>query len=152
MVFGLGKGNIEISLEKYNFSPQDTIKGKVSLKLKKPVNAKQLRLVFVGEKITSSRRSTGSGSQKSTRRDYIHRFEMPLDGEKEYSGGEYPFEIKIPGDVLQNGPEPEGALGEAVKVMKFLGGQSTRIDWYLKASLDVPMGLDVTEKIQINVG
>ncbi|MCK4491033.1 MAG: hypothetical protein KAU03_00310, partial [Candidatus Altiarchaeales archaeon] len=59
MVFGLSKGDIEISLEKYNFSPGDTIKGKVSLKLKKPVNAKQLRLVFVGEKTTSSRRSAG---------------------------------------------------------------------------------------------
>ena len=77
---------------------------------------------------------------------------MPLDGEREYSGGEYPFEIKIPDGVLRNSPAPEGTLGEAVKVIKFLGGESTRIDWYLKASLDVLRGLDVTKKVQINVG
>jgi|GEM_PF-4695155 len=34
MVFGLGTGKIEIVLEKLSFSPGDTIKGKVSLKLK----------------------------------------------------------------------------------------------------------------------
>ncbi|OYT54574.1 MAG: hypothetical protein B6U72_02105 [Candidatus Altiarchaeales archaeon ex4484_2] len=149
MVFGLGKGHIEILLDRYDFSPGDKITGKVSLKLKKPVNAKQLRIVLVGEKTSKSYKSSGG---RSSHKEIIHRFEMPLDGEKEYNGGEYPFEIKIPGNVLQTDLVPEGAVGEAVKALNFLSGASTRINWYIQASLDVPRGFDVTKKVQITVG
>ena len=111
-----------------------------------------MRLVFAGEKTTKQAiRTSSNRASTRTKRDFIHRFELSVDGEKEYSGGEYPFEIQIPANVLQNTPEPEGTLGMVLKTAQFRGA-STRIDWYLEASLDIPMRFDVKKKVQINVG
>ena len=40
-------------------------------------------------------------------------------------------------------------MGTAVKAAQMLGGVTTRIVWYVKAELDVPMKIDVkdTQKI-----
>ena len=35
MVFGFGRGKIKILIDKFNFSPGETVTGKVSLELKK---------------------------------------------------------------------------------------------------------------------
>ncbi len=148
-MFGLGAGSIDIKLEKFNFAPGETIKGTVVLKLKKPTQSSGLKLVFAGEKIRTYRDSEG---RKREDKSFVHNFELPLDGEKEYTGGEYPFEISIPGTVLQSGSEPEGNLGAAIKTIQFLSGDSTRIDWYLQSSLDISGGFDVKKRVQINVG
>jgi hypothetical protein len=156
-LFGFGKGKIEIQLDKYNFKPGETIKGKLVLKLKKPVNAKQLRVAFVGEMSrTQSRIGIGAANNpvysRRSEKEYIYKFEMPLDGEKEYTGGEYSFEILIPSNILDQGKLPDGTIGTALKAVQFLSGVSSRVNWYVKASLDVPKGLDVKGKAQINIG
>jgi hypothetical protein len=150
-----GKEKITLMLEKYNYSPGDTIKGTVTLKLKKPTKARKLEVAFIGERVE---RQTGMGvgptssSRRSSSRTYIYNFEMPLDGEKEYLEGEYPFEIKIPPDVRQAEQKLEGKVGTAVTALKTVSGIYSRIDWYVKAQLDVPMGLDVkkTQKITLS--
>ncbi|MFH1545006.1 MAG: hypothetical protein ABIE23_02870 [archaeon] len=151
-MFGLGKGKIEIILEKYNFRPGETIKGKLSLTLKKPIKARQLRVEFVGLKTSTS---TGFGvvqrNRKGSSQDYVHKFEMPLDGEKEYSGGEYSFEIAIPADILQRGTGPGGGIGKTLQAAQFLSGTLTRISWYVQAALDIEKGMDVTKKVQVNL-
>jgi len=152
MVFGFGKGKIEVFLEKYNFSPGDSIKGKISLKLKKPTRAKGLKVGLVGEK-TKTEFGRTSGKRMSTRRSKTHffDFEMPLDGEKEYLKGEYNFKIKIPKNVLQT-RAPEGAAGDIIKGIQLLSGKDIRISWYVIAKLDIPSGLDVSKKVQVNIG
>lgn len=153
MIFGRGK--IEIIPEKYNFSPGDIIKGRVVLKLKKPILARQLKIGFVGIRIPTSQPTTvlrGTRGRGGGGEEIIYSFEMPLDGEKEYFKGEYSFEIKIPTNILQRAPEVEGALGTVLKGVKFLIGETTRIDWYLEASLDIPKALDIKKKIKINLG
>ncbi len=146
MVFGFGKGKIEVSLEKYNFSPGEIIKGKISLKLKKPTRAKALKVGLVGEKKTTQYR-TSSSSQSKT---HFFDFEMPLDGEKEYLEGDYNFEIKIPANVLQ--VQPGGAVGDIVKGIQLLSGKDVRISWHVIAKLDIPSGIDVSKKVQVNIG
>ena len=147
MVFGFGKGKIEVFLEKYNFSPGEIIRGRISLKLKTPVQAKALKVGLVGEKATTEfgRKST---SQSKT---HFYNFEMPLDGEKEYVEGEYNFEIKIPANVLQT-PSPGGAVGDIVKGIQLLSGKDVKISWYVIAKLDIPLGFDVSKKVQVNIG
>jgi hypothetical protein len=145
-----GKEKITLALEKYDYVPGDKIKGRVTLSLKKPTNARKLEVSFIGRKIThqsnvGSRNRSGSSTQYQT----VYSFSMPLDGEKEYHTGDYPFEIKIPDNIFQSNPNLDGKLGSAVRALQMLGGTSSRIDWIVKAQLDVPMGLDVKKSQKI---
>ena len=152
MVFGFGKGKIEVFLEKHNFSPGETIKGRISLKLKKPIKAKALKVGLVGERATTQYgRTSGGGMSSSHRKTHFFDFEMPLDGKKEYLEGKYNFEIKIPANVLQT-PSPGGAVGDIVKGIQLLSGKDIRISWYVIAKLDIPSGFDVSKKVQVNIG
>lgn len=147
-MFGFGKGKIDIKINKYNFSPGETIEGTITLKLKKPLKAKGVKIRLVGEKKITERRGTSTAYRTIN----IFDFDQPLDGEKEYSTEEisYPFKITIPRNVSDQ-TMPEGMLGNIAKIAQAVSGASSRIKWYLKAYLDIPMGFDVSKKVQINV-
>jgi len=153
MVFGFLTGKFEVILEKFNYSPGETINGKITFKLKKPTKAKKLKVALIGEKITNRMKRDSQGRTTSSQdKTHVYNFEMPLDGEKEYTEGEYDFQIKIPANILQNVPLPKGAIGDAVKAIQLLSGAQTKISWYVRANLDISMGIDVSKKIQINIG
>jgi hypothetical protein len=151
MVFDLGEKKIEIVLEKFNYSPGENIKGKVILKLKNPTRAKQLRVGLRGEKTTEVLRTSGGGTSPHQEKSYIYNFEMPLDNEKDYLEGEYSFEIKVPANLSQNVPLPGGAIGDILKGVQVLAGKDSRITWYVISYLDIPMGFDISEKVQVNI-
>ena len=171
-MFGFGKGKIDITIQRTNYAPGDTISGNVALTLKKPVNAKEVSISLIGEEITTGGggkvgwgggRTSGGvstmGGGGSTKIERIYDFKQQLDSEKEYSqGGEYHFEIKIPADILGMGPQtPEGKLGQVLKVAQtvatFTGAISRqRLQWYLLAKLDIPGGLDISKKVDITIG
>jgi hypothetical protein len=93
------------------------------------------------------------GDRRSYRTVKIYDFKQPLDKPKEYMPGQpltYKFQIKIPANVL-NQASIDGALGKVVKAAQFLQGTTTRIRWYLRANLDVPMAIDVSKKINLNI-
>ena len=174
-MFG-SKGRINISIQKTNYGPGDTISGNVALTLKKPVKAKEVSISLIGEEISMGGGGTvgwgggrtsgktwgggtmgGSGASPTIQR--VYDFKQQLDGEKEYSEGrEYQFEMKIPGDILGTGPQAlEGKLGQALKVAQtvatFTGALARkRLQWYLLAKLDVPGGLDISKKVDITIG
>lgn len=171
-MLGFGKGTIEVQLNKFNFSPGEVIEGTVTLKLKKPVKAKELSIRIVGEQTTTqseginlgggvsigmgtSRRTHSTGSRTTT--TTIFDFKQTLDGEKEYtSGGQplvYPFQIKIPANVLnqQSQAPKEGVLGTVIKAAQMMSGTSSKISWYLIANLDIPKSFDVSKRVQINI-
>ena len=154
------KEQIMLILDKYDFKAGDKVTGKVQLNLKKPTRARKLEVGLIGKRIDkqssialgpmimSGGKEHSSQSQHST----IYDFKIPLDGEKEYNTGEYPFEIKIPENINQNNPTLEGNIGKAAGAFKMISGLSSRIDWHIKAELDVPMKLDInkTQKIVIS--
>jgi len=149
-MFGFGKKEIEIFLEKYNYSLGENIGGKISLKLNKPTKAKALKVGLIGERlITETGRTTDGKISSHQRKEYVFNFEMPLDGEKEYSQGEYNFEIKIPTNISQN--LPGGLAGDLLKTVQILAGNKSNVYWYIIAKLDIPMGIDVSNRIQINI-
>ncbi|MCW1296386.1 MAG: hypothetical protein OH319_01760 [Candidatus Parvarchaeota archaeon] len=149
MIFGIGESPIDVVVEKYNYSPGETIKGKVILKLKKPTKAKQLKVALIGEKMLKEMQVTSASIKSKERKREIYRFEIPLDREKEYLTGEYTFEIKIPSNLMQT--LPEGAAGEIIKTIQILAGSESITRWYVKAYLDIPLGLDISKQIQINI-
>ena len=170
-MFGFGKGKIDITIQKSNYVPGDTISGNVALTLKKPVKAKEVSISLIGEEITTGgggkvgwgggRTSGGVGTMGgggSTTAERIYDFKQQLDSEKEYNEGrEYQFQIKIPADVLGVGPQmPEGALGQVVKVGQTIAAitgaiSRQRLQWYLLAKLDIPGGLDISKKVDITI-
>jgi len=147
------KGKIEVAIAKTHFAPGDTISGKVTLTIKKPVAAKELGVWLIGERTTTSGGGLAGGDRK-TEKQRVYDFKVSLDGEKEYDkGGEYPFEIKIPADILNiGGPPLGGAAGQAIKIAQVVtgGGSSTR--WHLQAKLDIPRGIDVKKDVDITIG
>jgi hypothetical protein len=180
-MFGLGKGKIDISVQKTNYAPGDTISGNVALTVKKSVKAKEVSIYLIGEEVTTGgggtvgwgggrtwgagtsrtkswgTHPTGSGEGPTIER--IYEFKQQLDGEREYSQGrEYHFEIKIPADILGMGPQaPEGRLGQALKVAQTVATLTgtiarRRLQWYLSAKLDIPSGLDISKKVDITIG
>ena len=157
MIFEFLRGKIDIVLEKFDFSPGETINGKVVINLKKPIKAKGLKIGFYGIKIIKEKVTSERGTPTTrTRKEIIHKFEIPLGGEKEYLKGEYPFEIKIPENIPAQPKIPkEGILSVLIKGTKVLSeamGVSFRIQWYLEATLEIPMAFDMKKKIFINIG
>jgi len=150
-----GKEKITMMLEKYNFNPGDTIKGKVSLNLKKPLKARKMEVSFIGQRKEKYRNSQGRTSYRNTK---VFDFTMPLGPEKDYQNDSFNIEIKIPSDILQqcrapSTPELDGTLGKVVAVGTALSGNRYYpVEWMVCAQLDVPMKLDVkkTQKIMLS--
>jgi len=135
-----GGEKITLMLEKYNYTPGETIKGTVTLKLKKPTKARKLEIAFIGEKI---QQSTGMGVGPTAKRGhgsdhtYLYHFNMPLAGEGEYQEGSWPFELVIPPDVKQQAQTqgPGAKVGTAISALQAVSGVISRIDWYVYAKL-----------------
>jgi hypothetical protein len=149
-IMGLfGPEKMILMLEKYDFKPGDVIKGTVKIQLKKPMNARRLEVGLLGRRIQQqSSVHMGSGGvhhSKQTNYMTVYDFKIPLDSEKEYQQGTYPFEIKIPPNILQSEPELQGTAATAINVIKALtGGVSSRIEWSVVGRLDLPMKIDVS--------
>ncbi len=157
------RGKIVITPEKYNYSPGEIVKGKVSITLKKPIIADKFSITLLGEKTTTSGVGVTFGDQggnnptqpnRNEQVDIIFQFELPLDGVKEYSQMEYPFEITISLSVasqVQNNT-PKGLLGGIASIVSVGTCMPvSRTDWYLIAKLDIPKAIDMREKLKINV-
>jgi hypothetical protein len=139
-MFGFGKKQINIVLEKFNFSSGETVRGKITLNLDKMMHAKQLRVALIGERIsTRIERKPDGRMHPYEEKTCIYNFQMPLDGEKDYLKGKYTFEIKIPTNFSQNIPL-EGQIGSILKTIQSLSTAGGRISWYVQANLDIPMG------------
>lgn len=161
------RGKLEVVPEKYNYKFGEVIKGVVKLSLKKVTRANKLSLWLIGQQTTTAMRpSTNfSGGQNMnlpmTQRQTstVFQFELPLDSEKDYLAGEYPFEINIPNNIIPAGtntPNPLGGIASQVlNVAGVFGGvpvSSSRIDWKLEAVLDIPGAIDMRKNVSINIG
>ena len=170
-----GPEKITLTLEKYNYKPGDVIKGTVSLKLKKPTKARKLEVAFIGikiEKETDTEYSSEMGPPRTTTeivRREIYNSRLQLDGEKEYLEAIYPFEIKIPEDLvkfisastepghnyknyLKNaGINPDGKVGKALVFLKNHEAPFAHplIEWHVETKLDIPIRTDIKKSQRI---
>jgi len=146
-MFGLGKGKIELALDKMNYAHGETINGTVNMTLKKSINAKGVIATLFAE--ATQTKFTGNGVQKQTTK--VFDFSIPIDGEKEYSTTPYSYTFKIAIPSRENVKAPEGVLGGVVKAAKFLAQGNNNTKWFVEVKLDVPKGFDLRKKQQINV-
>ena len=144
-----GPEKIVLTLEKYDYKPGETIKGTVKLQLNKPMNAHKLDVGFIGRKIQQQSSIRGGSYHKSTGYSTVYDFHIPLGGEQEYLEGVFPFEIKIPTNILEVESPLQGNVATAVNVLKTLSGVSSRVEWIVVARLDLPLKLDVSASQKI---
>jgi len=147
MVFGIGEGRIEIVLPKTNYVGGETIKGKLVLTLNQPKKAKGLRVELVARQKQIQRSRSAKGGTVVTEVD-VYRFPSQLKGEGEFTSSEYEFELKVP-DMPSAVPNPKLELIPGVLSISAPSGYPMM--WYVTASLDLPMSLDISKKVQISV-
>ena len=155
------KDQMTLQLEKYDFKPGDVIKGYLKLNLRKPLQGRKLTVAFRSTRIdtvmVTSHDSKGIPSTHMQKiKTIIYNFEQPLDQENAYLSEMYPFEIKIPADILatidQKAPVHNlNIMGHTLPIP--LGNQplSTVIEWTVDGHLDVPLKIDVRATQQIVV-
>jgi hypothetical protein len=156
------KDQILITLEKYAYAPGDIIKGSVGLRLKRAVHAKSLTVRLIGLRIVhEGGMAVGLvrvGNQAQQTHIYtIYNFEIPLDGEAAYFHELYPFEIKIPLDILQSAQQNFHSsltglgktLEEIAEMMEQLRISDARIEWSVEATLAIPLKVDITNSQKI---
>ena len=141
MVFGLFEGNkVEIVLDKPSYKFGEEITGKVMLDIKTPKKAKKMRvkLYFEYQTMRTVIRMVGSPPRQTQMQETstarAAEQELALDGEKEYGAGhfEYPFKFTCQNVILA-------------------GGFVKTVGWFLDASLDVPMSVDVSKKARLDI-
>lgn len=150
------KGKIEIQLEKYQFSAGEAIKGKVILKLKKPVEAKSLKVGIFGSQDQKSGITVGQSS-KQVSSQTVYEFSIPIKGEGSFPPGDnsYNFSFKVPENAFTKSSLPAGAeqvINTGLKVLSALGKANISITkWYVYAELDVS-GMNLKKQVQIQIG
>jgi hypothetical protein len=149
------KNQIVLTLDKFSYAPGETIKGSVGLKLKRPLQARQLTVGLLGLRIVHQRPIGNKGPQTQVYK--IYDFSLPLDGENTYLNELYPFEIKIPADILasaqQNFHSTLTGLGKTLEdigmLMQQLNISDSRVEWSVEARLNVPLKVDVVNAQKI---
>lgn len=166
MVFGIGEGKMDITLEKPSYVSGELMKGKVVLSLNQTKKAKSLTVQFYGEyfetvtgyeHVPGKPGMTRPTSHRVARRMYEQK--LALGAEQDYPAGtkEYEFQFQLPtlapatqAPQVQTG----GVLGALENVA--LAGAAARMDpmitarWYVESWLDMPMSFDIRKKVQIN--
>ena len=141
------KGSLEIIPESYQYTPGDTIKGKLALKLKKSVSSSGLVMGLRCERRQES--ASGPSGRSQSHVSVLFDFNQPLEGKKEYAPSEYTydFSLKIPSNVSQ---QIDGVAGTLVKSLQALTGQSGYVKWYLYAELQCT-GVNLSKKVSLNI-
>lgn len=151
-MFGLfSKGKMEIKLTNYNYRPGEVIEGTLAFKLKKPYEINAVNIRLYGEVRTTTMRS----GKTNTSYERVFDFSQPLEGPKsliQNTQYEYPFKINVPGDVLSKPQMPQGAVGAVLNTLQYMARTATNIRWYVEGRVDIPKAIDMTKKVQVNIG
>lgn len=144
--------NIELTLEKTDFSPGDIVRGKVSINFNKPISTEALKIAFQGEKIIPRRGRDPSSSQT------VYRDEILLDKQNEYFNNVYSFEIKIPDNILEkmnNWIDEQVPYEWAKKIYSAsqnLGLMRAYDNYFIEVSLEIRGKIDIRNSIEIKIG
>lgn len=151
-VVGAG-GNLAISLDRDRFAPGDEIRGKVTVSLGEPRDAKKLVVQLRALQRTVDYHRAGGvrtvGSSKVT----IYQFEKELAGPRSYGSEELAFTLVVPRDATaRQAPAPAGKLGDVARAVSSVVAPTTGpIEWRVTATLVIPFGRDLDHTVDIVV-
>jgi hypothetical protein len=149
MVLGIGDGKIEITTEKQSYAAGEKLKGKVTLTLNQPKKAKELRILFYGERKARGSTRYRAVSHEKGSVERVYPLDMRLAGEQEYPAGtsEYEFEFTLPSPQRFT-PPADNPLAGVFGML--IGDPWANVKWYLDASLNLSMAFDINNKVQVN--
>jgi len=144
-----GKITIDVA-QKSIYRPSEIIKGNIIVDLKKITHANKLEIALLAEKrIPNASQMNADNKAPQSRIVRVYEFVLPIAGEDDYLKGQYPFELLVP---MNDSAADE--ISDGLKIIKQVLSfwQTTNpIQWYLRASLDIPGVLDLSNMIQIQV-
>ena len=125
-------GKLDIIIDKKTFYPGNTIRGKLLLNLDAPIKARALIIQLCGTTHTNDSDMITYLATKTLSKSRVYK-----------NGEQHEFEIKIPENAI---PTKAGALETLRRIF------SPKPDeFYLDASLDIPLKFDINEKQSIDI-
>jgi len=144
-VLGIGDGEIEIVLDKKEYSPGDAIGGKLLFRLESPVRARGVKLELYGERKEMHKHYTGKYASSHPVFVRVFHEKRALTSKKSFKDrDELPFSFKLPGGALFD-VKKRGVLADIFASLE------PKTEWYIMATLDIPLAFDISSKARVNV-
>jgi len=139
-IMRLLKGSIAIQLPKNYFSPGETIKGALILKLRKPLSIASLSVGLEKEQVQQRMNNSRTSTMSS-------RYAIQIKGSGAYPLGvtSIPFTYTVPENILATS---NAFANQLLTSLSTFTGRSIR--WYFFASADIP-GLDLRKRIRVSI-
>ena len=153
---------MELKLAKTTFAPGETIEGQLLLTVNGPTKAKGVFVKLYAEQTVREYSVGDRRPHNEVRR--VYEFPLQLDSEKEYAKTvqplAYDFKIKIPEDAAKSSAPAQSGMpglpniGIGISIGGFpLGGTggASPARWFVEGQLDIPLGIDIKNRVQISV-
>jgi hypothetical protein len=145
VVLGIGDGEIAIVLDRKEYAPGDKVSGNLIFRLDSPVKARGVKLSLFGERKELHRHYTGKYASSHPVFVRVFHEKQFLASKKSFrNGDELPFSFKLPGGALFE-VKKRGVLAE------IFAGLEPKTEWFISATLDIPMAFDISSKTKVNV-
>jgi hypothetical protein len=151
-VTGIGRGNVRLELDAPRAAPGSTLRGRVTLELTEPTEAKRLVVSLRARQKVMTVSTTSSGKSVGTQHHDVYHFDCELGGTKKYESTSVSFELTVPPDALDLRPQTSSGspFADAVRtVASALSPQAGPIEWEVVARLDIPWGRDLTSSVDV---
>lgn len=146
------RNKIILKLEKFDYTPGETIKGGFTIDLKKVYTIRKIQVSLIGSR--KERHINGEGEA-----DYhfvnVFDFKLPIAPEGEYQYQQFHFEIKIPSNILNQSKEPididtDTTLGKIQHIARSMSTTDVYpVEWLVEVHLDIPKKFDLRESQEI---
>jgi hypothetical protein len=152
-VTGIGRGTVRIELDRTRVAPGDVVRGKVTLALPEPVEAKRLVVSLrAHQRTVEIQRRDGARTPVSNRTEIFH-FDRELGSSKSYTSETLAFELDVPSDALdKQAPVGSHPIADAVRtVASALSPTVGPVEWSVAVKLEIAWGRDLTHDVDIVV-
>lgn len=154
VIFSIAKvystGSVKTFIEKNIYSPNETIKGKVQINLKKPVNVDSGLVSLIAERQTK----IYSNGKSRIKTEVLHKSSNNFVVQPNYPVGasEAEFQIIVPDNALRVGKIDASALGGVGQAINFIQDVAiTKPKWFLLLELKIKGGVVLTSKTLIQI-
>lgn len=144
-MLGIGDGEIEIVLDRKEYSPGETIRGKLLFRLESPVRARGVKLALFGERKEMHKHYTGKYASSHPVFVRVFHEKQVIKPRKSFKDGdEVQFAFKLPSGALFD-VKKRGVLADIFASLE------PKTEWYISATLDIPLAFDISSKTRVNV-
>lgn len=152
-VTGVGRGSVRIELERTRHAPGDDVRGKVTLALTEPVEAKRMIVTLRATQRTVDYHRAGGVRTVGTSQVTVYEQTCELGGPKRYESAVLSFAVPVPKDATdRKATAPGGTLGDVARAVSSVVAPTTGpIEWRLTASLVISFGRDLEHTVDLVV-